>query len=139
MLNTSLFKKANIEKENFEEKVLEALNGQQLFFALKWTKGGPLVLFQLFVKINDEDEKDALNGTAIKDTDGDISIFLGVFKKGDKLKITFGLNAFLAIPQIVSMIVQANPSLILERKPDAGFKNLSGGETWQDTFSITIQ
>ncbi|MBS1507713.1 MAG: hypothetical protein JSS79_13815 [Bacteroidetes bacterium] len=137
-MRLKLFQKIKVTDKLLEDKIVSTLGQRQVYFVLKWTKDAPLLLYQLHYKVGST-TKDGLNGQAIKDTDGDISILLGSFNPGDSIKISFGVKPFSDIPQALVTIPQTNPIQVIGRSPENDSKSLDSFVDWEDNLTVTVK
>lgn len=137
-MKINLFTNTSVGSKNLNEKIVATLSGKQAYFTVKWTQDAPLLLYEVSFKVNGGGWKDALNGLAVKDTDGDITILIGTFQKDDGIEIKFGIKAFDDIPRCVILISQTNPDKLLVRNPQIGYKSIDDNDAWEDGITITV-
>ncbi len=133
-----LFENTSVSSKKLNEKIVAVLSGKQVYFTVKWTEDAPLLLYAVNYKVNGRGWIDALNGEAIKDTDGDITILIGSFYRGDEIEIAFGMKAFYDIPRCIILISQTNPDELLIKKPETGYKRIDDYDSWEDSISTEV-
>jgi len=136
-MNNSFFLNVDLDSTKFNDDINDVLNKKRLYFIVKWTQRGPIKFHKVNWKVKDGDWNAAIP-TTINSTSGNIELLLGSFDAGTSITVSFRLEAFAQIPQIVAMIVQDNPGKILQRTPFSGFKNLANGDYWDETADADV-
>ncbi len=114
-----------------------------VYLSFKFTKRRLLVIYKLFIKVNDGKTKNVLSdGKALKASNGNETILLGKYKKGDKLEVNFEILGITKVPKIIALISQDIPLVINQVLPKQVGKPHTierGTPPWKGTFKYQIQ
>ena len=139
-----LFNELNLD--DFDQSALTQMfvddlrNTSKVFLTFKYTKGRKIVIYELTLNTS-EINLDILQGKAVKDDDGSQTFELGSFKKGTKLKISFGVLAFTPVPKAIAIVAQTNPddAIQVDPKQPGKTKKLERSELWEKDFQYTVR
>jgi hypothetical protein len=128
----------SIESLTFDTDLQHELSMKEVSFIVKWTVGGPIRFWKVNWKITGGGWKKAIENM-LNSTSGSESFLLGTVPANTEVHISFQIEAFADIPQIVSIVVQTNPGSIVERSPLHDFKAMENGEKWNEVITGTIK
>ena len=80
----------NFNEEAILESITEAFSKPKVYISFKYTKKRKVIFYHLQVKVA-KTTKDLLQGTAVKDSDGSQTFFIGEFSKNTEIEIKFGI------------------------------------------------
>lgn len=138
-----LYEKLDIE--NFDGTLISQLLSQQLsipkvYFSFKYSKGRKVIFYNLQLKVNGK-STDLLKGTAVKDSDGEQTFYIGQFKKGAEIEIKYGVIGFTKVPKAIALIAQTNPNLgfQVDPKKPGDVKTIERDEKWEGSTKYKVQ
>lgn len=126
-----------IESLTFDIDLQNELSMKEVSFVVKWTDGGPIRFWKVNWKITGGGWKKAIEYMQNSSSGSEIFV-LGTVPSNKEVHVSFQIEAFADIPQIVSIIVQTNPGNIVERSPLHNFKSMENGEKWTEVITGTI-
>jgi len=99
-----------------------------------------MVFYHLSVKI-DGSTKDLLEKNAIKGSDGNQTFFIGEFKKGEEIEISYGVLPITEVPEAIALIGQTNPQEAYQVDPaiPGKTKSLERSVNWENTIKYKIK
>lgn len=127
------FQVISIESATFDADLQHELSMKEVSFLVKWTEGGPIRFWKVNWKIKGGGWKKALENK-LSTTSGNEIFVLGSVHGNEEVHVSFQIEAFADIPQIVSIVTQTNPGNIVNRSPLYDFKTLGNGEKWSEVI-----
>jgi hypothetical protein len=100
-------------------------------FSVVWTKGTKCSLNYLGGNRPPSSIWHPVIDKPIADDDGEISVSLGHFPQGSALTLSFGIQAWEAIPRMAILISNLTNQRVLKIPAADQYKNLAIGEFWQ--------
>lgn len=139
-----LFKNLDLEKINeskIEKQFIKDLSNSLLRLTFRYTEKKKAVFYKLHLKVGDANKIDLLKGTAVKDMDGSQTFNLGVYPKGTKVQIDFGVFAYTKIPKAIAILSQTNPQIAFQAAPVGvgKTKSIDSGTKWTGTIKYKVQ
>lgn len=128
----------SIESPTFDLDLQKELSMKDVSFAVKWTVDGPIRFWKVNWKIAGGGWKKAIENM-LNSTSGTENFVLGTVPSNAEIHVSFQIEAFADIPQIVCIITQTNPGLIIERSPLHNFKIMENGEKWTEVITGTVK
>ncbi|RPG36179.1 MAG: hypothetical protein CBB72_004830 [Muricauda sp. TMED12] len=130
----------NFNEEAILESITEAFSKPKVYISFKYTKKRKVIFYHLQVKVA-KTTKDLLQGTAVKDSDGSQTFFIGEFSKNTEIEIKFGIIGFTTVPKAVALIAQTNPEIgyQVDPKTPGETKSIDRDEKWEGKFKYKVQ
>jgi len=136
-MKTKLFKKIELIDSKSIEKLTKQLSGIKVNITIIWPTNLPLCLFKLHQK------KDGawinLITNAISESDGELTVELGYYKKDDLIEIAYGIMSFENISRSAILVIEDNKKVfkVKPENPDE-FQALNKFESLEGGFQFTV-
>ena len=110
-----------LDIDNFSEAFIKELLSHQLsipkiYFSFKYSKGRKVIFYNLQLKVAGK-SRDLLKGTAVKDSDGEQTFYIGQFQKDTEIEIKYGVIGFTKVPKAIALIAQTSPNIGFQVDP----------------------
>lgn len=138
-----LFRKLNLNQispNGILESLAEDLELPSVYLTFRYTSRRKVVFYSLNVKV-DGKNKDLLGESGVKGSDGNQTFFIGQFKKGQEIEISYGILPLTKVPKAIALIGQMNPTKAYQVDPAIPGKTklLERGTKWENTIKYKIQ
>lgn len=134
-----------LDIDNFSEAFIKELLSHQLsipkiYFSFKYSKGRKVIFYNLQLKVAGK-SRDLLKGTAVKDSDGEQTFYIGQFQKDTEIEIKYGVIGFTKVPKAIALIAQTSPNIGFQVDPKTSgeTKTIERAEKWEGKIKYKVQ
>lgn len=130
----------NFDEDFISELLINQLSIPKIYFSFKYSKGRKVIFYNLQLKVTGK-SRDLLKGTAVKDSDGEQTFYVGQFQKGTEIEIKYGVIGFTKVPKAIALVAQTNPNLgfQVDPKTPGEVKTIERDEKWEGKIKYKIQ
>jgi len=138
-----LFQNLNIKRftsEDIKNIFEEDINKSDVNLTFKWTPSRQIIFYKLHLNVSGQ-TIDLLNGSSVNTEIGTNTFNIGTYDDSVDLEINYGILALVAVPRIISLLSQTNPTAAYQVSPkDPGKTNkIESGDKFEESIKYKVQ